>query len=74
MGGLFRSPKAPNISAATSAADKAREKAEQDRDRLKAKNEATIRNRRNRSRGRSLLAFTETGLQGVPGRKTKLGQ
>ncbi len=70
MGGLFSSPKPPD----TSAADRARRKAEEERDRLKAQNEAAIRNRRNRSRGRSLLAFTETGLQGVPGRKTKLGE
>ncbi len=70
MGGLFSSPKPPD----TSAADTARHKAEQERDRLKAQNEATIRNRRNRNRGRSLLAFTETGMLGVRGNKTKLGE
>ena len=69
MGGMFSAPKAPD----TSAADAARAQAEADRDAAKKKNDAKMRNSKNRSRGRSLLAFA--GMEGVqPGAKDKLGQ
>lgn len=69
MGGFFSPPKAPD----TSAADAARAQAEAERDDAKKKNEAKTRNAKNRGRGRSLLAFADTGMEGVQA-KEKLGQ
>lgn len=66
VGGFLSSPKAPD----TSASDAARRDAEKERDDLKKRNEAKVRNRKNRNRGRQLLAFNETGERGV---RSKLG-
>lgn len=68
MGGFFSSPPAPD----TSAADKARADAEAEKAKLKAENDAKLRNRKSRSGGRALLAFADE--QGVVGGKSKLGE
>ena len=68
MGGFFSKPEPPD----TSAMDAARRKAESEAADLKAQNDAKMRNVKNRKRGRSLLAFQETGMQGVT-KKKKLG-
>ncbi len=65
MGGMFSTPKAD-----TSAADAATAKAQAEADKLKAKNDAALRNLKAGSGGRSLLAFSGTGETGV---KTTLG-
>lgn len=72
MGGIFSSPKPP-APPDTSVTEKRAKKAEKERDRLKDANDAKLRNRRNRSRGRALLAFDETGLWGVRQGGAQLG-
>ena len=64
--GVFMGGKKPD----TSAVDRANQKALEERDAARAKNQAKIRNARNRARGRALMAFSQTGLTGV---KDKLG-
>jgi hypothetical protein len=59
--GSFMSPKKPD----TSAQEEATKQAKQDRNDAKQKNKARVRNSQNRARGRSLMAFRETGLGGV---------
>ncbi|MEM7046035.1 MAG: hypothetical protein AAF442_00065 [Pseudomonadota bacterium] len=67
--GIFSRPDPPD----TSAADAARARAESETAEIKKQNEARVRNVKNRRRGRALLAFKDTGEQGVKPKKKKLG-
>ena len=57
--------KRPQPQPDTNVMEKATIKAQKERDTVKVKNQAKIRNARNRARGRSMLAFAQTGLTGV---------
>ncbi len=76
MGGVFSRPKPPPapVMPDTSGANAARKRAEKETSVLQKKNDARMRNIKNRRRGRSLLAYHGTGEMGVTSnKKNKLG-